>query len=67
MLEIGHLECVSYGVVCGMFYCVDIKKALINKDDSWVRELCVEQRKLVVETHLGRFWKKNFLNLCMPL
>ena len=55
MLEIGHLEFVSYGIVCGKFYCVDIEKALIDKHDSYVRKLRIEQRKLFVKTHHGCF------------
>ena len=55
MFGIGQLECVSYGIVCGMFYCVDNEKAMINEDDRQERELCVELRKLVVKTHLGHF------------
>jgi hypothetical protein len=54
---IGQVECVSYGVVCGMFYCGDSEKALINKDDHRDRELRVQLRRLVVETHLGHFFK----------
>ena len=33
MLGIGQLQCVSFGIVCGMFYYVDNEKSLINKDD----------------------------------
>ena len=47
---------VSCGVVCGVFYCVDNKKALINEDDHEERE----QRKLVVETRPGHFWNGFF-------
>jgi hypothetical protein len=54
VLGIEQLECVSYGVVCGMFYCVDSEKTLINEDDHKDRELCI----LVVETRPRRFWKK---------
>jgi len=32
-LGIGQLQCVSYDIVCDMFYCLDCKKALINKED----------------------------------
>ena len=39
VLGIGQLECVLYGVVCGMFYYVDNEKAMINKDDHQKREL----------------------------
>ena len=55
MLEIGQLECVSYDIVCGVFYYVDCERALINKDDYQNHELHIELRKLVVETHLGHF------------
>jgi hypothetical protein len=51
VLGIGQLECVSYDVVCGMFYCVDSEKALINEDDRQEREL----RGLVDNTHPGHF------------
>ena len=67
MLGIGQLECVSYDVVYGMFHCVDCENAMINKDDHQRHELRVELRKLVVETHLGRFWNGFSLNLCMAL
>jgi hypothetical protein len=60
---IGQLECVSYDVVCGMFYYADNEKALINEDDRQDREL----RKLVIETHPGRFWNFFPLNLCTLL
>jgi hypothetical protein len=49
MLRIRQLECVSYDVVYGMSYCVDIEKALINEDDYQERKL----RRLIVETHPG--------------
>jgi hypothetical protein len=61
VLGIGQLECVSYGVVCGIFHCVDSEKTLINEEDRQERELHVELRMLVVETHLGRF-----LNVLFP-
>ena len=32
---------------------------MINEDDCQDRELRVELRSLIVETHHGRFWKKN--------
>ena len=41
MLGTGQLECVSDGVVCGLFYHVDSEKALISEDDRQERELCV--------------------------
>ena len=66
VLGIGQLECVLYGVVCGMFYYVDNEKAMINKDDHQKHELHVELHRLVVETHLGHFWNFVFFNLCMP-
>jgi hypothetical protein len=61
MLEIGQLGCVSYELVCGVFYCVESGKAPISEDDSQERELRVELHKLVVETSPGRFW--NFFLL----
>jgi hypothetical protein len=51
VLGIGQLECVSYDVVCGMFYCIDIEEVLINEDDRHDCELC----RLVVEIHPTRF------------
>ena len=59
MLGIGQLECVSYDVVCGMFYCDDCEKALINKVDRQECKLRVELCKPVIETHFGPFWEKN--------
>lgn len=56
MLEIGQLECGSYGVVCAVFHCVDSEKAMINEDDHQEREL----RRLVIEARLGRFWNVFF-------
>ena len=56
VLGIGQLECVSYDVVCGMFYCVDSEKVMINEDAPQDRELRVELRRLIVETHPGRYW-----------
>jgi hypothetical protein len=68
MLEIGQLECVSYELVCGVFYCVEGGKAPISEDDSQERELRVELRKLVVETHISWTFLKFFsLNLCALL
>ena len=61
MLGIGQLECVSYGVVCGVSYCVDNEKALIIKDDCQECEMSVKLHILIIETHLGRFRKKNSL------
>ena len=52
MLGIERLEYVSYGVVCGMFYCLDIEKALINADDCQECELHFELCRLVAEMHL---------------
>ena len=51
ILETGQLKCVSYGIVCHMFYCVDGEKALIREDNSQEREL----HRLVVKTHSRRF------------
>jgi hypothetical protein len=45
LLGIGQLECVSYDVVCSMFYYVDCEKALINEDDRQKREL----RRLIIK------------------
>ena len=67
MLRIGQLECVSYGVVCGVFYYVDIEKALISTDNSQECKLRVRLHKLVVKMCLGHFWNVFFLNLCAPL
>lgn len=55
VLEIGQLECVSHGVVCGVFHCIDSEKVLISVDDRQEREVHVGLRRLVVETHPGRF------------
>ena len=55
MLGVGRLECVSYGIVRGMFYCVDSEKVLISEDNRRERELYVQLCRLVVETHPGRF------------
>ena len=60
MIGIGRLKCDSYDVVCGVFYCVDGEKALINKDEHQDRKLHVKLRILVVETRLGRFWNDFF-------
>jgi hypothetical protein len=67
VLGIGQLEYVSYDVVCGMFYCVDCEKALINKDDRQIHELLVELCILIVESHPERFWNDLSLNLCILL
>jgi len=56
VLKIGRLECVSYGVVCAVFYCVDSEKTMINEDECQECEL----RKLVVETRLRQFWNVLF-------
>ena len=58
MLGIGQLECVSYGVVCGVFYCVESEKALISEDGC--RKLRIELRKLVFEMFFS-------LNVCALL
>ena len=50
-LEVDSWSCVSYDVVCGMFYYVGCGKAPISEDDRQKREL----RRLVVQTRLGRF------------
>ena len=57
---IGQLECVSYGIVCGVFYCVDSDKALISEDDHQERELRVKLCRFVVKTCPGRFWNVFF-------
>ena len=57
------MECVLYGIVCSMFYCVDNEKALISVDDSQERELHVGLCRLV----LGIFETFFFLDLCVPL
>ena len=64
MLGIGQLECVSYGVVCGLFYCADNEKVLISEDNRQEQELCVQLCRLVIETHLRHFLNVFFLNLC---
>jgi hypothetical protein len=62
MLRIGQLECVSYGVVCGMSYYAHNEKALINKKMiERKRELRVKLHNLIVETRPRRFW-----NICFP-
>jgi hypothetical protein len=48
MLEIGQLECVSYGIMCDIFYCVDSEKVLISEDNRRERELHVQLCRLVV-------------------
>ena len=60
-------ESVLYGVMCGMFHCVDCEKALINEDNRQERKLRIELCRLVVETHLGCFWNVFSLNVCTPL
>jgi hypothetical protein len=57
MLGIGQLQCVSYDVVCDMFYCVDSEEeALISKDDRQKQELCIHLRRLVfIETRPEHF------------
>ena len=50
-LELDTLEWISYGVVCGMFKCVESAKAMINEDDRQDRELRGELCRLVVEAH----------------
>jgi hypothetical protein len=54
MLGIGQLECISYGVVCGVSYCVDSENAMISEDDFQERELHVKLHKLIVNH--GHFW-----------
>lgn len=56
VLGIEQLECVSHGVVCGVFHCIDSEKVLISADDRQEREVHIGLRKLVVETHPERFW-----------
>ena len=65
MFGIEQLECVSYGFVCGVFYCVDNEKALIKVDDRQECELHVRLCKLIVETCPGRSWNFFCLNLCV--
>ena len=60
MFGIEQLECVSYGIVCGMFYCVVNEMALINEDECHEREL----RKLVVKTQPRSFWNVIFSLIC---
>ena len=60
MLVIGQLKCVSYGVVCGMFYSVDSEKALISEDDHQELELRDKLHRFVVEARLGHFWNVIF-------
>jgi hypothetical protein len=67
LLGIGQLECVSYGVVYGVSYCVGSEKALISEDDRQEHELRVKLCKLIVKTRPGRFLNVFFpLHLCMP-
>ena len=47
MLKIAQLECVSYGVVCGVSYCFDNEKALIGKDDCHERKHRVTLHTLI--------------------
>ena len=55
VLKIEQLECVSYDIVCGVFYCVDNEKARINANDCHERKLRVGLRRLVIEMRLGHF------------
>ena len=63
MFGIGQLECVSCGIVCGVFYCVDNDKALVSEDDHQERELCVKLCRFVVETRPGHLWNVCFFYL----
>ena len=54
------LECISYGVVCGVLYCANNEKALINEDNCQEHETCVELHILIIQTRLGRFWNDFF-------
>ena len=65
-LELDKWSVFHIALLCGMFYCIDCEKDLINEDDHQECELRVELRRLIVEAHLGRFWSPP-LNLCMPL
>ena len=65
MLGIGQLVCVSYDVVCGMFYYVDCEKAMINEDDRQERELRRLASKHILD--VSRILFLFFLNLCMSL
>ena len=60
MLGVGHLECVSYGVVYGVSNWVDSDKAMISEGDCQERELRVKLCILIVETQLGRVWNVFF-------
>ena len=62
------MECVSYGVVCGVFYCVDSENAIFSEYDNLEHELRVKLFIVVVKTRLGRFWNGFvFFDLCSPL
>ena len=58
VLGIGKLECVSYGVVCDMFYCVDCEMALINEDDCQERDCALNCADSSSRHILGVFEKK---------
>jgi hypothetical protein len=58
VLGIGQLECVSYRVLCGVFYYVDSEKALINVDDCQERELRIGLGKPSSRCALGIFEKE---------
>jgi hypothetical protein len=53
VLGIGRLECVPYGIVCGVFYGGDSEKDVICEDDHQDRQL----RRLVIKTHPSVFEK----------
>ena len=61
MLRIGQLECVSYGIVCGVLYYVDSEKVQISVGDRQERKLRVRLRRFVVDTHPMRFHIVIFL------
>jgi hypothetical protein len=67
MLRIGQLECVLYDVVCGLFFCVDIEKAMVSVDDHQERELHIGLCRLVVKMRLGCFQNVTINNKCAPI
>ena len=67
MLGTEQLECVSYGIVCGVLYRVNSEKTPTNKDDRRERESCVQLHKLVADTRPGHVWNVSFPSFSMVL
>jgi hypothetical protein len=54
--KLGNWRASQMAICVACFYHVDSEKALINEDDRPGCKLRVYLYRLVVETHLGRFW-----------